>query len=118
MILVTIIRISGIKVDGEIDQVWESFFIILAAEIGIILTSVSAFRTFFVARQRRNNEKANPSPGDHTHWYSQDSRLLKRILTLTLWRSKSKGQSTSGGYEADQDGQFPMEDLPDIHAPK
>ena len=112
MILVTITRISGIKLDGSIDQVWETYFIILAAEIGIILTSVSAFRTFFISR--RDNNKAKPSPGNRTHWYSQDSSILKRLFTPSLWRSKSKGQSTSEGYKADEDDHFPMGDLPNV----
>ncbi|KAG7009687.1 short-chain dehydrogenase [Physcia stellaris] len=112
MILVTITRISGIKLNGSIDQVWETYFIILAAEIGIILTSVTAFRAFFISR--RDNNKAKPPPGNQTHWYSQDSSILKRLFTPSLWRSKSKEHSSSEGYKADGDGHFPMEDLPDV----
>ena len=114
MILVTITRISGIKIDGKVDQVWESYFIILAAEIGIILTAATAFRAFFVSRHKRDNNGAKQSPGDRTHWYSQNRYLLKRVFTSSRWRSKPRGQSTSGGNEADEDGHFPMRNLPHI----
>lgn len=116
MILVTITRISGIKMDGKVDQVWESYFIILAAEIGIILTAVTAFRALFVSRHKRENNGARNPPGMQSHWYSPNTYLLKRVFTPKLWRSRSKfkSQSTSGGYEADKDGHFPMENLPDI----
>ncbi len=116
MILVTITRISGIKLDGKVDQVWESYFIFIAAEIGIILTAVTAFRALFVSRYKRDNKvkEAQGSSGKRAHWYSLNTNLLKRVFTLSLRRSKSRGQPTSEGYEVDKDGHFPMGNLPDI----
>ncbi|MCJ1346907.1 hypothetical protein MMC31_005127, partial [Peltigera leucophlebia] len=111
MILVTITRISGIKIDGNVDQVWESYFIILAAEIGIILTAVTAFRAFFVSRRKRDNNGGNQSPRYRTHWYSQKKYLLERVFNPRLWRSKTRALSTSEGYD---DGHFLMRNLPEI----
>jgi len=114
MIMITIIRISGIKSNGQIDQVWESYWLILSAEIGIILTAVTAFRAFFVSRHKRNVNRAIESPGDRTHWYYQNKHLLKRLLKPSLWRFKEGAQTSSERYEADEDGHFPMKNLPDI----
>lgn len=108
--MITITRMSGIKTGGKVDQVWESYFLILAAEVGIILTAVTAFRAFFVSRHKRDNDGAKQPLGDSTQWYSQNKHLLKRVFN----RSKSRVQSTSEGYEANEDGHFPMRNLPDF----
>ena len=117
MILITITRISGIRYKGSNDQVWESYFIILAAEIGIILTAATAFRAFFVSRRTIIDNGVEPSPGHRTHEYSENRYLLKRVFTPKLWRSKAKSQETSGRREADEDGHFPMGKLPHISRP-
>lgn len=114
MIIVTITRVSGIKLDGKVDQVWESYWLILSAEVGIILTAITAFRAFFVSRNNRNNNRVVQSPGGRIHWYYHNKPLLKRIFTPVVWRSKSRKQSSSEGFEACEDGHFPMEDLPNI----
>lgn len=114
MILVTITRVAGIKIQGQVDQVWESYFIILAGEIGIILTAITAFRPFFVSRNKRDNNGAKRSAQYQTQWYSRNRYLLKLILTPSRWRSSSRSQSASKGYEADECGHFPIGDLPDI----
>lgn len=98
----------------NVDQVWESYFIILAAEIGIILTAVTAFRAFFVSRHKRDNVGVKQSPRYRTHWYSQNRYLLKRVFNPRIWRSKTRALSTFEGYEADEDDHFAMRNLPEI----
>lgn len=114
MILVTITRVAGIKIQGQVDQVWESYFIILGGEIGIILTAITAFRSFFVSRNKRDNNRAKRPPEYRTQWYSRNRYLLKLIFTPSRWRSSSRSQSAYKGYEADECGHFPIENLPDI----
>lgn len=98
MIAVTIIRVSGVLLDDKVDAVWESYWLILHAEVGIIMTAVTAFRTFFVARSKH---RRGQSPGERTHWYDGSKRLLQRAFSLSRWRSKS-GEQSSRGYEAQQ----------------
>ncbi|KAH7418055.1 hypothetical protein BKA64DRAFT_716848 [Cadophora sp. MPI-SDFR-AT-0126] len=50
IIAVTIIRASGIRHGNSIDSVWETYWQVISAEVGLIMTSATAFRTFFVAR--------------------------------------------------------------------
>lgn len=114
MILVTITRISGIKMGGQVDLVWESFFIIIAGEIGIILTAVTAFRAFFVSRHKGDHRGAKKWPEQRTQLHSRSEYLLKLLITPSLWRSKNRTQSASEGYEASKYGHLPSGNLPDI----
>ena len=114
MIMMTITRMSGIKLDGQVDQVWETYFIVLAAEIGIVLVAVSAFRSFFVSRQRRADHRAKNPSDDRTFWPSLDRSFLKQVFTLQWWRSKSRSYTSFGVSEGDDNGKFALKDLPNI----
>ena len=114
MIMVTITRIAGIKDKGVLDQVWESYFIMLAAEIGIILFAMTAFRAFFIARQQREVNKANKIPKNATYKSSEKRRLLQIFVTPKLWPSKSRRHLASERHQANEEGDFPMGHLPDI----
>ena len=97
----------------QVDLAWESFFILIAGEIGIILTAVTAFRTYFVSRH--NNKGAKKSPESQNQQYSWSRYLFKLLLTPSLWRSTIKARSASGGgYEANEYGHLPSENLPQI----
>ncbi|PVH84950.1 hypothetical protein DL98DRAFT_608996 [Cadophora sp. DSE1049] len=63
IIAVTIIRASGIRHGNSIDSVWETYWQVISAEVGLIMTSATAFRTFFVARsaaQQRHRDLNSP----------------------------------------------------------
>lgn len=113
MIIVTVIRISGIKSEGQVDQVWETYFTIAAAEIGIVLTTVSAFRTLYVSRQKKNPAAAEQSPEYRTMWYSDVMYHLRRAFLPSLWRIGSKPQQGPEGLQSEENG-IVMQKLPDI----
>ncbi|KAG9241619.1 hypothetical protein BJ878DRAFT_395507, partial [Calycina marina] len=51
LIVITIIRATGLRRGGDtIDSQWEIYWQIISAEVGIILTTVTTFRSFFVSR--------------------------------------------------------------------
>lgn len=114
MVLVTITRIAGIEVGGQIDQVWETYFLTVASQVGIILASVSTFRAFSVSRHQTDVKRAKGSSENQGHWYSLNRRLLKRVSTPSLWRLKAKGQSTPKEIGKDAYGQVAMRSLPEI----
>ncbi|KAL8994874.1 MAG: hypothetical protein Q9169_005272 [Polycauliona sp. 2 TL-2023] len=114
MILVTIIRISGIKAEGLVDQVWETYFIIVAAEVGVILTTVSAFRTLYVSRQNKNQVGAQKSPGQWAAGYSSIKSHLKRVFVPSVWQTRSKSGQTPEGPQLEGHNGAEMENLPDI----
>ena len=80
MIIATVIRGSGIQYQGKVDHIWETYWIFVAGEVGLILTAVTAFRSFFVARQNQRDEAEEPS------WYRRSKERLKL-------KFRSKGSS-------------------------
>lgn len=114
MVLVTITRISGNITGGLVDLGWELFFIIIAGEIGVILAAVTAFRAFFVSRQKGDNREARELPEFRTQLHSRSGYLLKLLVTPSLWRSKMRAQSAYGGYAANEHGHLPSGNLPEI----
>lgn len=115
MVLVTIIRISGNLMGGLVDLGWELFFVIIAGEIGIILTAGTAFRAFFVTRRKGDNREVRKLPKTRTQLHSRSGYFLRLLVTPSLWRFKMRAQSASGGYAANEFGRhLPSENLPDI----
>ncbi|KAF7876780.1 hypothetical protein EAF04_001863 [Stromatinia cepivora] len=108
--IVAIIRVYGLQFHGKVDQIWEIYWLIIGAEVGVILTSATAFRTFFVAR---SNNKLVQSPHGGLRWYYKSRQTLKRLMNLASWRSKSNVRE--GGYEQyGEEGRVKMNDLPSI----
>ena len=55
MIMVSIVRMSGLRrAGGEVDVIWQAFWQQQEASIAVIVVSVSAFRSLFVARLNNN----------------------------------------------------------------
>ncbi|MCJ1387790.1 hypothetical protein MMC18_000633 [Xylographa bjoerkii] len=90
LVIVTIVRVSGLRLDGKVDSVWETYWIIIGAEVGLILTASTAFRMLFV----HNNERLQQSPRGGWQWYTRSKRLLRRTFTPRTWRTKSTGGSS------------------------
>ena len=114
MIVLTITRVSGLKFKGNFDPIWETYWLILSAEVGIVLTSVAAFRAFFVFRSNRNQDRRIQPLGARTQWCHQENCSLKQKISYSLWRSNSRVQDLSRGYETNEDDELPMSNLPDI----
>lgn len=114
MIVLTITRVSGLKFQGNFDAIWETYWLILSAEVGIVLTSVAAFRAFFVFRSNRSQDRGTQPLGARMQWCHQEQRSLKQKFSFSLWRSNSRVQDLSRRYEANEDHEVPMSNLPDI----
>ena len=111
MILVTITRIAGIYIHGQIDIIWESYFLIVAAEVGVILASISTYRALFVAHRKATIKKAKYSgPG-----YSPNRQILRRLLDFSPWRSRAAGQSTPGSGTASHFDTGALPSIPRAH---
>ena len=94
MIAVTLIRVSGIIAGDAIDATWGTYWQYLSAEVGLLMSTATAFRTFFVSRDIRRHE-ARP----HATWYTNLLRRLKSIVLSIRTRSRRQGTklSSSGG---------------------
>ena len=102
---------------GLVDLGWELFFVIIAGEIGIILTAMTAFRAFFVSRHKGDNRgvKKSELPESRSQLHSRSGYFLKLLVTPSLWRFRTRAQSASGGYAANEfDRHLPSGNLPDI----
>ncbi|CAL8584587.1 hypothetical protein XPA_010174 [Xanthoria parietina] len=102
MVLVTITRIAGIRFNGQIDSVWESYFTIVAAEIGVVLASVSTYRALFVSHRKRTIDKAQ----DQGHSSAPKRQLMRRMFVSSPWRSKNKDRPTPNDNEEKHCSQF------------
>lgn len=90
MILVTITRIAGIKLHGQIDIVWESYFTIVAAEVGVILASISTYRALYVAHKKAAIKKARYGVCRSF----QHGQTLRRLMDSSSWRSRAERKLT------------------------
>ena len=90
VIIFTITRASGLEWQGKLDVVWEVYFQIVAAEVGLILVSMTAFRTLFVSRSARKQQ----SPQRYSPLLGRSKAALKRLLDPRQWTSKYSRDST------------------------
>jgi hypothetical protein len=101
IVIVTVVRASGIHQGDKLDSVWETFWQMMSAEVGLIMTSITAFRAFFVAR---SNERGQQRPRSREQWSSKSRLLIRRLLTPSRWRQggssltlgRSSGQVSRG----------------------
>ncbi|KAL8687140.1 MAG: hypothetical protein Q9218_006605 [Villophora microphyllina] len=107
-----ITRVAGIRRGG--DQAWQSYFLIVSAEVGIILASVSTYRAFFVSRQRGDFNGAERSPGHQEHRYSPTRFTIKRFFTSSPWRPKAREPPSPRDNWEDGDEKYVMGSLPQI----
>ncbi len=114
MVALTITRVSGLKFKGNIDTIWETYWLILSAEVGIVLTSVATFRAFFVFCSNRNQDRGIQPLRARMQWCHQENRYLKQKFSFSLWQSNSRVQALSWQDEANEDVELPMSNLPDI----
>ena len=95
MVVVAVVRISGIKLaGGAVDIVWLAFWQQQECSIAVIMVSVSAFRSLFIA-----NPSSSPSP--------------KPPNSPTYWRKRL----LRGRPASDQDGDEIRNGLPQIPRP-
>ena len=99
----TIARISGLSYHSTVDAIWETFWQYMSASIGLILTSVAAFRSLFVSHRR------NHSPQDFSdlealrRLYAKVKQALRRTFSMQHWGTRlwySNDSDTSKDLEA------------------
>ena len=114
MVILTITRVCGIKIGGRIDSTWETYWLILSAEFGIILTSVGAFRAFFVSRVKSRRDRGIHSPPKTAQWYHHKKTILKRTFITNRKQLRFGAQASWVNYEANEDHGLAMGKLPDV----
>ena len=108
MIAVTLARASGLVIVGGIDNTWVIYWQYLSAEVGLLLSSGTAFRTFFVSRSTRRGDNET-----NVKWYITVLQRLKGFFTLlgSLDGTHLKLLS-SGGARQHLDDRFDLPEIP------
>lgn len=69
MVIVTIVRVCGLRNGSNLDPVWDFYWQVVESSIAIIMVSLTAFRSFFVQeRIRRSQAKRS--------WYHGVKKML------------------------------------------
>ena len=111
VIVFTITRASGLEWKGNLDVLWEVYFQIVAAEVGLILVSMTAFRQLFVSRTARNQQ----SPAKPPTFWPRNRAAMRRILDPRRWTSgDSKGSNGEQNDHAEKFANGTDERLPGI----
>ena len=113
MIIVTLIRASGLRSGDRVDSVWETYWQFISAETGLIMTAVTAFRAFFLSRNDPGGvNHQSPSLGTKA-WYMKAKRLVRRVATPRSWHSKL-GSGEDSGKESRKYSSESTAELPEI----
>ena len=107
VIVFTVTRAGGLERRDKLDVLWEIYFQIVAAEVGLILASMTTFRALFVSRAARDQHSPQKGP---SVWL-KSRHFLRNFLDPRQWTSKyskdmagdQKNATTKGGFN----GEFP-----------
>ncbi|EDU46727.1 conserved hypothetical protein [Pyrenophora tritici-repentis Pt-1C-BFP] len=55
MMATTVTRLAGLIYNEMVDTIWEIYWALISAEVGVFLAAATAFRSFFVARKASKN---------------------------------------------------------------
>jgi hypothetical protein len=88
MILITAARLIGLKHDGHLDFVWVTFFVVIAAEVGLMLVPITAFRALYVAKAR--NVRAHRTITTF-NWYHKSKSAVVEMTSTMSRNSRGRG---------------------------
>ncbi|KAI9042819.1 uncharacterized protein KD926_004884 [Aspergillus affinis] len=102
----SIIRAAGLVHNGAVDTTWAMFWHFIIAEVGVLVTSATAFRSFFVARK-------NSRQGTYDRRGRVDKADRVKGRPFRGWRDGTRGNGVDengmglemeeGLYDADRD---------------
>lgn len=87
MIAITTLRIIGLKRHGKLDYIWEIYFTAIAAEIGLTLVAMTAFRALYVSRTQGEHVK---SPTAKSNWNQKGRASVPHIASEVTGHSNSQ----------------------------
>ncbi|KAL8637846.1 MAG: hypothetical protein Q9228_004931 [Teloschistes exilis] len=112
VILVSITRVAGIKRGG--DKAWQTYFLIVSAEIGVILASISTYRAFYVSRRRTDDNRAGKSRGHQKYRFLPNRRTIKLFFASSPRPSTPREGSSAEDKWQDESERHPVGSLPQI----
>ena len=89
MIVVTLTRASGLARGNTIDVTWEVYWQYMSAEVGLLLSTATAFRSLFVSRNARQSQERQSES-----WYRA---AFRRIKSYGSYSDQKSPMSLSNG---------------------
>ncbi|KAI9885079.1 MAG: hypothetical protein M1823_003134 [Watsoniomyces obsoletus] len=104
MVVVTITRAAGLRHQKILDNVWGVYWMFVAAEVALMMTSIAAFRSLFVELGSRwqRQEHGDGEGSGSSRRYSNGIKRLRRLMVGRSWRSKSSSSSPSSSLPSSQ----------------
>ena len=99
----TIARISGLSYHGTVDATWETFWQYMSASIGLVLTSVAAFRSLYLSHRRGNRQQDFSDLEALRRIYTKVKQAFRSTFSIQKWGtglSHSKDSDASKDLEA------------------
>lgn len=112
VILISITRVAGINRGA--DKAWQTYFLIVSAEIGVILASISTYRAFYVSRRRTDDDRAGRSRGHQKYRFLPNRRTIKLFFASSPRPSTPREGSSREDKWQDDFERHPMGSLPQI----
>ncbi|KAI4163184.1 MAG: hypothetical protein LQ342_003117 [Letrouitia transgressa] len=98
-------RISGLSYYNTVDATWETFWQYVSASIGLIMTSIAAFRSLFISHHVSHRQQEISDFENIWLLYARIRQALRRIFGIQPWKLRirhSKNSDTSECSSADQ----------------
>ena len=115
MIIFTIVRVSGVLTpSGKLDTLWDDFWNIISAEVGLIMTSATAFRVLYSSKTSTEGHK-RASILDKS-WISTFIRSSERMIIRAVQPRSRNSHGSAKLYDltGDLDLSEHRKDLPRV----
>ncbi|KAL8666005.1 MAG: hypothetical protein Q9202_001742 [Teloschistes flavicans] len=88
--------------------------LLISAEIGVILASISTYRAFYVSRRRSDDIRAGTSRGHQKYRFLPTRQIVKRFFASSPRPSTPRERSSPEDKWQDENARHPMGSLPQI----
>jgi hypothetical protein len=110
VVIVTIIRGAGMHHGSAFDYAWVLYWQIISAEVGLLMTSATAFRAGNSISPSGGGRDSQSNLNGKT-WTSKTKQLLYRLSTQKMRQSMHTSAPTIGVQEGDSE----LKQLPPVH---
>ncbi|KAK4225248.1 hypothetical protein QBC38DRAFT_483440 [Podospora fimiseda] len=111
MVILTVVRIAGLQYKGKLDSIWETYFILVPAEIGLTLVAATAFRALYISKSK--NRKHSHDTITTFNWYTRAKSSLKHMVGRVTGKSSNNSNGSAAFEHIDMgNGQFIKQEIP------
>jgi hypothetical protein len=90
MIGITVTRMVGLKHNGTVDVIWATYFVVVAAEVGLTLVAATAFRTLYVSKAKSHVQQTITT----LNWYHKSKLTLLEFIGSISGRPQATGDGS------------------------